>query len=650
MIDLSGVSLQFGGRYLFENLNYKIHSDDKIALVGLNGSGKSSLLKLINGDVAPESGAVNRQKNISIGYLPQENITHSGRTLIDEAMTAYTSINMLQEREKILIEHLKDQTLAEEDKNDMIIQLGNIHHKLEQLDAFRARPDAEKILSGLGFSSEDFNRLTEEFSGGWQMRIALAKILISQCDIILLDEPTNHLDIDTLQWLTGFLKNYDGAFIIVSHDKHFLNQVTNKTIEILNSKIYSFNGRFEEYLKFKDERNQQAEQILIQQQKKIKETERFIERFRYKASKARQVQSRIKQLDKLEKIEIEDDPEKINISFPQPPRSGKVVIQLKNISKSYGNNVIFRNLDLMIQRGEKIALVGPNGAGKSTLANLLAGKIKPDSGEIIPGHNTVISFYTQEVADDLDPSLDILDSVAGIDEDKSPGELRALLGSFLFRADDVFKKIAVLSGGEKSRVALCKILLTKANFIILDEPTNHLDMVSKNILREALIDFEGTLVLVSHDIDFLSPVVNKVIEIRKYSFKIFEGGIEYYLRKREELNDQKVVKGEIKNKYPAESISKKEKKKADAELRQKRYRATINLKKEISSLENTISELEKEKSLLENEIANPHLYNEPEKAKELNLKYKLIKEELEKTLDKWITVSSELDEIEKSFG
>ena len=439
MIDLTNISLQFGGNYLFENVSFKINSGDKISLVGANGTGKSSLLKIINGDLLPESGKVFKQKNISIGYLPQENITHKDKSLLEEALSALSNILKLREKEEEITSRLGE-AVSEDEKVDLISQLGEVHHKLEEMDSYTAESKIKKILLGLGFTQEDFDRSTNEFSGGWQMRIALAKILISQNDLLLMDEPTNHLDIGSLEWLINYLKSYQGALLIVSHDKHFINEITNKTLEIYLNKFYKFNGDYDAYLRYKEERNKLAEIQFIQQQKKIKETEKFIERFRYKATKAKQVQSRIKQLEKIELIELPENKSDINIRFPDPPASGKINIELNSVSKSYGSKKIFEGLNFTVSRGEKIAFVGTNGAGKTTLAKIIAGEIEFDSGRRIIGHNTIISYYAQDVADELDPSKDILETLENISEEKTIGQLRTLLGAFLFSGDDVFKK------------------------------------------------------------------------------------------------------------------------------------------------------------------------------------------------------------------
>jgi len=647
MIDISDISLQFGGKYLFQNVSFRINSGDKAALVGANGSGKSSLFKILCNQLQTEKGSISKQKRTTIGYLPQDHVIHSGKTLIEEASSALSDITSLQIKERELTQSLSTKNILPDEQQDLISNLGEVHQRLEELDSYSASSNVEKILIGLGFEESDFYRLTDEFSGGWQMRIALARILISQNDLLLLDEPTNHLDLDSLEWLITFLKNYKGALIIVSHDKHFIMQTTSKTYELFNNTFSIFNGNYNAYLKYKEERDVQLIHKYELQQKKIKETKRFIERFRYKNTKAKQVQSRIKQLEKLETIELPQNESNIKINFPEPPKSGKVNIELISLKKSYGENEIFSGIDLVVDRGEKIAFVGPNGAGKTTLAKIIAGNLDYNKGERILGHNTMISYYAQDVADNLQPNIDIIETVDGIAEEKTIGELRSILGAFLFQSDDVFKKVGVLSGGEKSRVALAKILLTKSNFIVLDEPTNHLDISSKKVLQQALINFKGSLILVSHDVDFLQPIVSEVVEIRKGKIRTFSGGIDYYLHKREELNknvaEEKITEG-------IEPLTtKKEQKRMEAEKRQAKYSATKNLVSEIELLEKKIEELEEKKAKLDNTLAAPEAYNNPKKAFSINKEVKIIIEELSRVISEWENLSEELINIESQF-
>lgn len=648
MIDLLNVSVQFGGKFLFKDFSFKIHSNDRICLVGANGSGKSTLLKIISGEINPESGEIHKQKRITIGYLPQDNVVHKGKTLIEEANSALTDITFLKEKESEILAQLEQSEIENEEREELVYQLGDVHNRLEDLDYYSSSSRVEKILKGLGFSEEDFGRMTETFSLGWQMRIALSKILISQNDILLMDEPTNHLDLDSLQWLISFLNNTKCALIIVSHDKHFVNAVTNKTLEIFLNKISNFKGNYDAYLQYKDERNALLEDQFGQQQKKKKETERFIERFRYKATKAKQVQSRIKQLEKIEQIELPSNKKEIRIRFPEAPPSGKVNIELKGIKKGFGKKVIFENVDLTLNRKDKIAFVGPNGAGKTTLSKIIAGILSQDSGQRIVGHNTIISHYAQDVADQLEPESDIIETLIGVSDKMTLGGLRGLLGSFLFTGDDVFKKVGVLSGGEKSRVALAKILLTSSNLIILDEPTNHLDIASKEILQKALIDFSGSIILISHDIDFLKPIVNKTLEVRNGSVRIFEGGIEYYLFKKSQENNLE-IDTEIQNDKSSVE-NRKLQKKREAETRQRIYTATKDLKARIVKLEKRIGELELKQKELENLLFQPDTYNNIKFANEQNLELSKTRKELEDCLDEWTKISDEIHLIESKLA
>ena len=647
MIELSNIALQFGGKYLFKDVNLRINSSDRISMVGSNGSGKTSMLKILIGELQPEAGKVQKQKRISIGFLPQDNVVHLGKTLLEEASTALTDINFLQNKSQEILNQLSLKDTNDNDQEDLVHQLGDVQLRLEELDSYAATSRVEKILTGLGFTEKDFSRLTNEFSGGWQMRIALAKILIAQNDILLLDEPTNHLDIDSLEWLVSYLKKYSGALVIVSHDKHFINGVTTKTLEIFSNKLSFFNGNYDAYLKFKEERDELLVHQRQLQEKKIKDTQKFIERFRYKATKAKQVQSRIKKLEHTDLIELPESEKEITLNFPKPPSSGKVNIELKSVYKSYDDISVFEGIDFKIDRGDKIAFVGPNGAGKSTLANIISGKLMINSGDRIVGHNTLITNYSQDIADNLNPDLDVIESVYGIAEEKSLGQLRSLLGSFLFTGDDVFKKVKVLSGGEKSRLALAKILLTKSNLIVLDEPTNHLDFSSKRVLQKALINFPGSLILVSHDIDFLLPIVNIVAEIRIGKILTFPGGIEYYLMKRKELiaaeQNETILSGLNK------TTSRKEIKRLEAEERQKKHLLTKDLRRQLDEMEQLISDLESEEKKLEANLADPATYSNADNAKELNHKFIEVKDHLAKLMNNWEILSKELAEIEQQF-
>lgn len=648
MIDFIDVSLQFGGRYLFKDVNLKINAGEKLSLVGANGSGKTSLLRLLNGELEPEKGNIYKQRRLTIGYLPQEQITHSGKTVLEEASTAFPGIIELRKKEEEITALLAS-AADDEQRDELVHALGDIHIRLEQCDSYSLEARVSKVLTGLGFEEEDLARLTDEFSGGWQMRIALAKILIAESDLIMLDEPTNHLDIDSLEWLISFLQSFNGSLLIVSHDKTFIDAVTEKTLEIYLGKFNIFNGKYDAYIKFKEERDRLTGALFESQQKKIKETERFIDRFRYKASKARQVQSRVKQLAKVELIELPDYADEINLRFPPAPHSGRTIMTLDKIDKRYDEKVIFDKLDFEILKGDKIAFVGPNGAGKTTLAKILAGVTEIQGGKRIEGHNVLTAYYAQDVTASLDTDLDILETIALVSENTTIPYLRGLLGSFLFTGDDVFKKVGVLSGGEKSRVCLAKILSAKYNFIILDEPTNHLDISSKKILQQALTDFEGSLVLVSHDIEFLRPIVNKVIRIERGVFRIYEDGIDYYLSKRKEEQLGGSVQKSTAVKRPAAEINKKEQKRIEAELRQKKYQETKTIKQAVQKLEEDIFRLENAERLLETQLNDTTLYQRPDELKNLTTQYKNAKDQLAKKMAEWELKSAKLSEIEREF-
>ncbi len=645
MIDIKNLSVQFTGENLFEDVSLKISKNDKIALVGSNGTGKSTFLKLLYGLEKPETGEIRKQKGIRTGYLQQDLIAFKGRALFEEVKSSLPDITYLDERESEILDLLNNSEIDNNDRNELLEELGDLHHKKEGIDFYTADSRIEKVLNGLGFKEKDFTRGTEEFSGGWQMRIQLAKILLSENDLILLDEPTNHLDIDTLTWLENFLQNFKGSLIIVSHDRHFVNSVTNKTLEVFDKKISFFPGNYSSYLTFKDERDRMLKLQQKNLEKKIKDTEKFIERFRYKATKAKQVQSRIKQLEKIESISIADEEKKIDLRFPEPPKSGIIPVELKDVDLSYGNLEVLKDVNLQIERGDKIAIVGPNGAGKTTLAKIIGGKLNPSKGKINYGHNTLVSYYEQEVADSINPENDLIDALEEMNTDLTPGQLRTILGSFLFSGDDVFKKIKVLSGGEKSRVALARLLLTESNLIILDEPTNHLDFSSKEILQNALINFSGTLIIVSHDIDFLKPLTTKVLEIRQQSANLFIGGIDYYLLKKNEQLEQDLIK-----KVESEQKSnRKDQKRAEAEKRNKKYLQTRELKEKVNFCEKEIERLEVLKSNLETELSDAQIFSNPQLAKTKNLEYDQTKMQLEENFNQWTKLSHQLEEIERAF-
>lgn len=648
MIDLIDVSIQYTGVPLFDSTNIKINKGDKIALVGANGTGKSTILKLIAGLEETSTGKIQKQKNISAGYLPQEYLNTSIKSVFDEVKQSLVKVHEIELKESELHEIISDSKITEIERERAINELGKLENKKTEIDFYSINSQIEKVLEGLGFTVEDFQQPVATYSGGWQMRIELAKILLGNHDIILLDEPTNHLDLDSLQWLINFLMNYKGALLLVSHDRYFVNKLTSRTLEIFNRKLTLYNGNYDAYLRFKEERDKQLIANFQSQERKRKQTEDFVERFRYKATKAKQVQSRIKQLNKLEELELPEFEGKINLRFPEPPRSGSIPIDIKSLTKQYDDNIVFKNFDFRIERGDKIAFVGPNGAGKTTLAKIIANKINFNSGEMIVGHNAITSYYAQEVTADLDLESDVLDCVMQSSIESTPQQIRTILGSFLFSNDDVFKKVKVLSGGEKSRVALAKILLTKANLIILDEPTNHLDYNSKLVLQDALVNFSGSLVIVSHDVDFLKPIVNKVLEIRKLKSTLFLGGIDYYFTKRESIIEKEDFPS--LSKASENNTNRKDQKRFDAENRKKRYEATKILKKEVTKLESEIENLEAQIEALEIELGDEKVYSNPQLSANKNKEYENSKNKLDDVYAIWTVKSEELENIEQEFN
>ena len=649
MISAVNISLQFGGRYLFEDVSFRIGPHDRIGLVGSNGAGKTTLLKMLVGDITPETGEIARAKYVTVGYLPQEGMSTAGKTLYSEAESVFGDILETQTRLDELHQRMGETADHEsEEFKEMLEVYGELQHKMEASEAFRLKTNVEKVLMGLGFTERDFSRDTGEFSGGWQMRIALAKLLLMQPSLLLLDEPTNHLDLDSLQWLEEYLHSYEGAVMIVSHDRRFLDNMTRKTYELSMGNLTEYAGNFSFYIVEKEERKEQQLAAYRNQQQQIKQTERFIERFRYKATKARQVQSRIKQLEKLDLIEIEDEEGGIHFSFPPAPSSGRSIMELRNIKKSYGSLKVFGGVDFDIDRGNRIAFVGVNGAGKSTLSRIIAGVEPFDTGERRVGHNVIISYFAQHQAEELNPTYDVLQTVDEVATGDIRKRLRTLLGCFLFRGDDVFKKVGVLSGGEKSRLALAKMLLQPTNLIIMDEPTNHLDMRSKGVLQEALAEFEGSYVIVSHDRDFLDPLVNKVVEFRRGRVKTYGGNVSDYLyAKQKESEGAAPVQA---GKQITVQLTEKERKRQEAELRQRRYEKTRPVQARIDAIEKAIERDEAEKVAIEELMGHPDFYKEGERVKEITARYKELEQKLPEAYFRWNELTKQLERINEEFA
>ncbi|HIB49481.1 MAG TPA: ATP-binding cassette domain-containing protein [Flavobacteriaceae bacterium] len=589
MLNIHNLSVSFQGEYLFEGITFQLSPGNRVGLVGKNGAGKSTLLRIISGEQEYDEGAIATDKEISIGFLKQDIDFTKGRTVLEESYEAFTQIKALEKQLEHINTQLAERTDYESDGyNQLMIDLNEVQHQYEIHGGYNYQGETERILQGLGFQREDFNKVTETFSGGWRMRIELAKLLLQNNDILLLDEPTNHLDIESILWLEDFLKNYAGAVVVVSHDKMFLDNVTNRTIEISLGKIYDYPKAYSKYLVLRKELREQQLASQKNQQKQIEQTEKLIEKFRAKASKATMAQSLIKKLDRIDRIEVdEDDNAVMSLRFPISVTPGKVVITAENASKHYGDKQVLNNVDLLIERDSKTAFVGQNGQGKSTLAKMIVGEI-PYQGDIQLGHNVQIGYFAQNQADYLDGSKTVEDTMLDAADEKTRPRVRDILGAFLFRGEEVDKYVRVLSGGERNRLALAKLLLQPFNVLVMDEPTNHLDIKSKNVLKEALQNFQGTLILVSHDRDFLQGLTNKVYEFKDRKLKEYLGDIDYFLEQR---NLENLREAEKKTKEVSEE------KKTTTGGKQ-----TYEEQKKLKSLQNKLSKTEAKIAKLEKEL------------------------------------------------
>lgn len=597
MLNIHNITVSFSGEDLFSGITFRLNGGDRVGLVGKNGAGKSTLLKVISGDLEYDGGTMAFEKDVRIGFLRQDIEFVAGRTILEEAYEAFNEIKDIERKlDKINIE-LNERTDYESDSyTELIHDLTDSQHLYEVLGGYNYKGNTEKILQGLGFKREDFDKLTDTFSGGWRMRIELAKLLLQNNDILLLDEPTNHLDIESIIWLESFLRNYSGAVMLVSHDRMFLDNVTNRTIEISLGKVYDFKKPYTQYLKLRGEIVEKQLQTQKNQEKEIKQTQQLIDKFRAKASKAAMAQSLMKRLDKVERIEVDvEDTSVMRVRFPLSIQSGKIIVEAENLSKSYGDNHVLENVDLLIERGSRIAFVGQNGQGKSTLAKMMVGDI-PFLGKMKLGHNVQVGYFAQNQSEELDGEKTVLQIMEDAATDSNRMKVRDMLGAFLFGGDDADKKAKVLSGGERNRLALCKLLLQPINTLIMDEPTNHLDIASKNVLKEALKEFEGTLIVVSHDRDFLQGLTDTVYGFKDKVIKEYLGDIDYFLEqlKMENLREVEKRTKVVVNKKVSNSNS-KESRIADKELKKKQNK--------LSNLETKISDLEKEIINLDAKIA-----------------------------------------------
>jgi ATP-binding cassette subfamily F protein 3 len=652
MLALEQITLNLGDRVLLDKVSTIINPGERIGLVGPNGAGKSTLLKIIMKLRESDGGSVILTGSETLGYLPQDGVDPDfSLTVIEEVETAFSELFDMEMQVKEVQEKLALVDHESEEYAKLLERYGSLQTQLETSGLYSLRSEIEKVLMGLGFSEADFNRSTSEFSGGWLMRIALAKLLLRKPTYLLLDEPTNHLDIESLQWMENFLKSYEGAVIVVSHDRAFLDMLTNRTLAIRRGKMSDYSGNYSFYERKWEEERELLINAQKNQEKQLKDTKEFIDRFRYKATKARQVQSRVKQLEKIEMIEVEDDLASVSFRFPEPERSGQVVMNLDRVTKSYGDNTVFQGLDFEIERGDKFAVVGPNGAGKSTLIRILSGNEPIQAGTRKIGHKVTHSYFAQHQAEDLELSSDPLEIMLQAGSGEKESRLRNILGCFLFTGDDVFKKVKVLSGGEKSRLALAKMLLSPANFLIFDEPTNHLDMSSKNILQQALQQYEGTCMIVSHDRAFLDPIVNKVLEIQPGQIKTYLGNVSYYLDKKKEeaatLEDER--RTTIEESADENQISRKEQRRLEAEKRNELNKKIRPIKKKLEAVEKDIEKDELRKSEIEELMAQTDFYEDNEQVKKVTLEYEDIKKSLTDLMYKWEEYSMRIEAVEEEL-
>ncbi|WP_397301375.1 ABC-F family ATP-binding cassette domain-containing protein [Nonlabens ulvanivorans] len=641
MLNIHDLHVSFGGEPLFEEITFRLNGGNRVGLIGKNGAGKSTLLKVIAGDLEYDQGQLAMEKGTSIGFLRQDIDFEKGRTVLEEAYTAFAKAREIEAELDQINVQLAERTDYESDSYSKLIEdMSTLTHEYEIIGGYQYKGETEKILKGLAFKPEQFGMLTDELSGGWRMRIELAKLLLENHDILLLDEPTNHLDIDSILWLEQFLQTYPGAVVIVSHDKMFLDNVTNRTIEISLGRIYDYPKPYTKFLALRAEMREQQEATFKNQQKEIERTEKLIQKFKAKASKATMAQSLVKKLNRMDVVEIEQtDNAAMNINFAKSIQPGKVVLEIDKVSKSYGEKKVLSEVDLMIERGARVAFVGQNGMGKSTLAKIIVGEIKDAKGEVNLGHNVQLGYFAQNQAEYLDGEKTVLDIMIDAADDGNRVKVRDMLGSFLFRGDEAEKKVKVLSGGERNRLALCKLLLQPFNVLIMDEPTNHLDIQSKNVLKAALVKFDGTLIVVSHDREFLQGLTDVVYEFRDHKLNLHLGDIDYYLQQRKAQDMREIEKVTEVKVDPLSRKQETEKKQLSYEDQKKQKSLNNRLSKaesEINNLEREIKKLDHELSANYDELAaKPGFFDA----------YQAKKKALDEWMTKWEDISEQLDKF-----
>ncbi len=639
MLNIHDLHVSFGGEPLFEEITFRLNAGNRVGLIGKNGAGKSTMLKVIAGDIPADQGFLAVEKDISIGFLRQDIDFEMGRTVLEEAYTAFEKARSIETQMDHINHQLATRTDYESDSYMELIQsIGDLTHEYEIIGGYQYKGETEKILKGLAFKPEQFDKLTDELSGGWRMRIELAKLLLEKHDILLLDEPTNHLDIDSILWLEGFLQTYPGAVVIVSHDKMFLDNVTNRTIEISLGRIYDYPKPYTKFLELRAELREQQAATAKNQQKEIERTEKLIEKFKAKASKATMAQSLVKKLNRMDVVEVDQvDNAAMNINFTQSVQPGKIVLEIEQIKKSYADKNVLQGVDLNVERSTRIAFVGQNGMGKSTLAKIIVGDITDYQGNVKLGHNVQLGYFAQNQAEYLDGEKTILDTMLDAADDTNRIKVRDMLGSFLFRGDEVEKKVKVLSGGERNRLALCKLLLQPFNVLIMDEPTNHLDIQSKNVLKQALVKFAGTLIVVSHDREFLQGLTDLVYEFRDHKLHAYLGDIDYYLEQRKARDMREIEKS---TQVVDSSLSRK-RDQEESKPSYEQQKKVKSLNNRLSNAESEINKLERDLAKMDQELAAN--YEKTAADTDFFERYNKKKKSLEQWMLKWEQVSEELE-------